>query len=337
MMSRMGDPVLVDSWMPVTNSRDVTADVPLGVDPARHSDRALAQPRRHRSTPPATSAPIVAPRCRWARCATTRSCAGYHGWVYDSGGRCVRQPASPGLTPPPKARLEMFGVCERYGVVFVALGHAAGGATRLLPRVGRARCPPLPRRAGRRARVRAAHRRELPRHGPLPVRARRRARRRVAHRGAGLHGDRQRRRHRGHRLLVLATGGDAGFDGRRRRRVPLPGAPPLRGDAVQAPARRRRRLLADDHGLTPRRGALPDLDDRRLHRPRRSTATTSSTSTTASSSRTCPILESQRPRQLPLDPTAELAQKADRASTPTAAGSPTSACGTARSRRGRTA
>ena len=37
-------------------------------------------------------------------------------------------------------------------------------------------------------------------------------------------------------------------------------------------------------------------------------------STTGSSSRTCPILESQRPRRLPLDPTAELAQKADRAS-----------------------
>ena len=48
---------------------------------------------------------------------------GYHGWVYDGGGQCVCQPAMPGRTPPPNAHLEMFAVCERYGVVFVALGR----------------------------------------------------------------------------------------------------------------------------------------------------------------------------------------------------------------------
>ena len=57
----------------------------------------------------------------------------YHGWVYDRGGQCVRQPASPGLTPPANARLEMFGVCERYGVVFAALGDAPSAPPEYFP------------------------------------------------------------------------------------------------------------------------------------------------------------------------------------------------------------
>ncbi len=57
----------------------------------------------------------------------------YHGWRYDGGGRCVMQPASPGRTPPANARLDMVSVCERYGVVFAALGSAPNGAPDYFP------------------------------------------------------------------------------------------------------------------------------------------------------------------------------------------------------------
>jgi phenylpropionate dioxygenase-like ring-hydroxylating dioxygenase large terminal subunit len=117
----MGDSVLLDSWMPVTNSRDVTADEPLGVallDTAivlwRSPDGTV---HAARDQCPHRGAALSLGQVR----DDTLMCP-YHGWVYDRGGQCIRQPASPGQTPPANARLDVFGVCERYGVVFVALG-----------------------------------------------------------------------------------------------------------------------------------------------------------------------------------------------------------------------
>jgi phenylpropionate dioxygenase-like ring-hydroxylating dioxygenase large terminal subunit len=122
----MGDPVLRDSWMPVTNSRDVTAESPLGLTLLdtpivlwRGSDGHLHAARDHC---PHRGAALSLGQVR----DDTLMC-GYHGWVYDGTGRCIRQPASPGLTPPPNARLELFDTCERYGVVFAALGRAPSG------------------------------------------------------------------------------------------------------------------------------------------------------------------------------------------------------------------
>jgi phenylpropionate dioxygenase-like ring-hydroxylating dioxygenase large terminal subunit len=44
----------------------------------------------------------------------------YHAWEYAPSGECVRIPAHPEMTPPPKARVETFHVRERFGVVWVA-------------------------------------------------------------------------------------------------------------------------------------------------------------------------------------------------------------------------
>jgi phenylpropionate dioxygenase-like ring-hydroxylating dioxygenase large terminal subunit len=46
----------------------------------------------------------------------------YHAWEYAPSGACERIPAQPDLIPPAKARAENFGVIERYGVIWVALG-----------------------------------------------------------------------------------------------------------------------------------------------------------------------------------------------------------------------
>ncbi len=160
---------------------------------------------------------------------------GYHGWVYDSGGHCVHQPASPGLTPPPKARLEMFDVCERYGVVFVALGDAPAAPPDYFPEWDEPGVrqyhdePVVVHACGPRIVENFLDMAHFPFVHPGVL-------------GAESHTEVRdytvtddRRRHRGHRLRVLATGGDARFHGRRRRGVPLPRAPPLRGHADQAP------------------------------------------------------------------------------------------------------
>jgi vanillate O-demethylase monooxygenase subunit len=46
----------------------------------------------------------------------------YHGWCFDSSGRCIEIPAlGPGAALPPRARLTPpFAVAERYGLVFLA-------------------------------------------------------------------------------------------------------------------------------------------------------------------------------------------------------------------------
>lgn len=49
----------------------------------------------------------------------------YHGWEYDSSGRCVRIPAHPGQPPPARAHTTVYLVKECYGLVWVCLGNPA--------------------------------------------------------------------------------------------------------------------------------------------------------------------------------------------------------------------
>ncbi|HKB91099.1 MAG TPA: aromatic ring-hydroxylating dioxygenase subunit alpha, partial [Opitutaceae bacterium] len=44
---------------------------------------------------------------------------GYHGWTYDSEGRCTHIPAHPELTPPARARTRSFSVFESAGLVWM--------------------------------------------------------------------------------------------------------------------------------------------------------------------------------------------------------------------------
>jgi phenylpropionate dioxygenase-like ring-hydroxylating dioxygenase large terminal subunit len=50
----------------------------------------------------------------------------YHGWCYDAAGACTRIPALPADHPiPRRARAEAFATEERYGIVWVCLGEPA--------------------------------------------------------------------------------------------------------------------------------------------------------------------------------------------------------------------
>lgn len=46
----------------------------------------------------------------------------YHGWVFDLDGQCVHQPAQPERRPPPGASLRRLRVEEAYGLVWVCAG-----------------------------------------------------------------------------------------------------------------------------------------------------------------------------------------------------------------------
>jgi phenylpropionate dioxygenase-like ring-hydroxylating dioxygenase large terminal subunit len=47
----------------------------------------------------------------------------YHGWTYNSAGKCVRIPAHPNQKPPEKAQVKIYQATECYGAIWVSLGH----------------------------------------------------------------------------------------------------------------------------------------------------------------------------------------------------------------------
>ena len=58
----------------------------------------------------------------------------YHGWSYDSSGRCVRIPADPAGTPiPAKARMPSLPIEERNGFLWIFPGDATRADASLIP------------------------------------------------------------------------------------------------------------------------------------------------------------------------------------------------------------
>lgn len=58
---------------------------------------------------------------------------GYHGWRFQSDGRCTRYPAHPDLVPAPRACATTHAVREGYGLLWVRLGDTQEGAVPGLP------------------------------------------------------------------------------------------------------------------------------------------------------------------------------------------------------------
>jgi phenylpropionate dioxygenase-like ring-hydroxylating dioxygenase large terminal subunit len=116
------DKLLVDDWHPVASCAQLALGRPIGVRLLGEDIvvwRAGQQPCAwqdlcvHRGT-----------RLSLGRIdGCTLQCP-YHGWVYDTDGRCVRIPALEGK-PPAKARVRTFLALERYGLVWVSLGAPA--------------------------------------------------------------------------------------------------------------------------------------------------------------------------------------------------------------------
>ena len=106
-------------WHPVAQSSDVV-DAPLSV-------QLLEQPLvLWRNTEGQVQSFVDRCPHRGARLSMGRVENGnlecpYHGWQFSTGGQCVKVPAVPDFTPPASQRVKAFEVQEAYGLVWVRL------------------------------------------------------------------------------------------------------------------------------------------------------------------------------------------------------------------------
>jgi phenylpropionate dioxygenase-like ring-hydroxylating dioxygenase large terminal subunit len=115
------DPVLVNDWHPVARVQDLPEDKILSV-------RLLGEDLvlwRSQGKPQAWQDLCIH---RGARLSLGRIRDGllmcpYHGWMYDSTGKCVRIPAHPDQVPPARARVRTYLAEERYDLIWVCLGE----------------------------------------------------------------------------------------------------------------------------------------------------------------------------------------------------------------------
>ena len=121
-------------WHPVAQSHEVLKDAPLSV---KLLDQAVVLWRDNEGAVQA-----FVDRCphRGARLSMGRVENGhlecpYHGWQFASGGQCVKVPAVPDFVPPATQRVKSFDVQEAYGLVWVRLqeGEAENAAAAALP------------------------------------------------------------------------------------------------------------------------------------------------------------------------------------------------------------
>ena len=121
-------------WHPVAQSHEVLKDAPLSV---KLLDQAVVLWRDNEGAVQA-----FVDRCphRGARLSMGRVENGhlecpYHGWQFASGGQCVKVPAVPDFVPPATQRVKSFDVQEAYGLVWVRLqeGEADNANAAALP------------------------------------------------------------------------------------------------------------------------------------------------------------------------------------------------------------
>lgn len=115
----LNDPVLLNEWMAVAESKDIvdpTKVFVLGHELVLWRDskgiRAFKNLCIHRGTALSLGSvqndELICP---------------YHGWRYDGAGQCTHIPAQPDLPIPTKARAFNYHCQEKYGLVWVCLGE----------------------------------------------------------------------------------------------------------------------------------------------------------------------------------------------------------------------
>ncbi len=119
------DPVLINDWHPVAVLHDLEKRNPMGVRLLgedlvvwKAGDQVLAWQDLcvHRGT-----------RLSLGKVLDSTIECPYHGWVYDTSGRCVRIPAHPEQVPPARAAVKRYNALVAYDLVWVSLGTPARG------------------------------------------------------------------------------------------------------------------------------------------------------------------------------------------------------------------
>ena len=128
------DTALLGEWLPICNSADVPAGESRGFvvagerlvvwRNAPEADDPVVQPDI------STDAHVWRDRCphRGAQLSLGTVTGGllacpYHGWRYDADGQCIHIPANPSIRPAKRACARTYRVEERYGAVWTCLGE----------------------------------------------------------------------------------------------------------------------------------------------------------------------------------------------------------------------
>jgi phenylpropionate dioxygenase-like ring-hydroxylating dioxygenase large terminal subunit len=121
----VSDPVLIDDWHPVARS-DAVAEGGLLAARLLGQDLVLW---RTGGRAAAFQDLCVHRGSRLSMGKVKGSClvCPYHGWEYNQTGKCVRFPAHPEQTPPPRAVARTYLCQERYGLVWASLGAPRQG------------------------------------------------------------------------------------------------------------------------------------------------------------------------------------------------------------------
>jgi phenylpropionate dioxygenase-like ring-hydroxylating dioxygenase large terminal subunit len=152
----MLDPLLFHDWHPVAESRLLA---PGTIHPFRLlGEEGIAW----RSADGAVQAwddrcPHRGSRLSLGRIVGDRVVCAYHGWQFDASGQCRLQPAQPREVPPRTACTRRFHAAEAYGLVWVSLGEPARDI------------PPVPEHTGRGWRVLAGPPQQVATCGPRIV------------------------------------------------------------------------------------------------------------------------------------------------------------------------
>ncbi|MCY4222935.1 MAG: aromatic ring-hydroxylating dioxygenase subunit alpha [Thiotrichales bacterium] len=117
----IGDRTLLDDWHAVARTGDVVRGQP---SVARLLEEDLLLWRSPRGVEAwLDRCPHRGAKLSLGRIHGGRVVCPYHGLEYEADGRCVRVPAHPDRPPPGQARATRFRTTERYGLLWVCLGE----------------------------------------------------------------------------------------------------------------------------------------------------------------------------------------------------------------------
>jgi phenylpropionate dioxygenase-like ring-hydroxylating dioxygenase large terminal subunit len=122
MNDRVSDPVMLNDWHPVTAAAALAVGSMQAVRLLEHE---LIVWRSADGTVHAWDdrCPHRGVKLSLGRVVQDRVECAYHGWQFAPGGQCVLQPAYPHETPPKMACAQRFHAAEAYGMVWVCLGE----------------------------------------------------------------------------------------------------------------------------------------------------------------------------------------------------------------------
>ena len=118
------DPVLLNDWHVVARSADLQAGKPLGVRLLDH-DVVVWRTSDGRVSAWKDQCPHRGTQLSIGKITNDTLICPYHGWAFDASGQCMYTPAQPETKPSKRAHVVVHHAREKYGLVWVCIGEPA--------------------------------------------------------------------------------------------------------------------------------------------------------------------------------------------------------------------